>query len=258
MKFIIGVDCEGVACATSNYDQSIMDDPMWPFIRRQATREASAAAEALFEAGAERVIVWDNHWKGSNLEYELLDERCEIACGASPRRRWPGMDESFSGVLMVGYHAMDNTPQAILAHSYSSRDYQWIKVNGTTVGEMEIDAALAGEKGVPTIFVSSDNHGAAEAKSFMPWLETVATKQGIARHQAVSLHPNESVRRIAAGVTKAVERLAEMKPFTFDSPITLEYRFKTLDQAERAGQTGWERTDPYTCIKKLSRISDEY
>ena len=88
---------------------------------------------------------------------------------------------------------MDNTVDGVLAHSFSSTGYQYIKVNGVEVGEMAIDAALAGDHGVPCIFVASDDKGAAEAKRFMPWVETVATKQGLGWNMAISKHPARAV-----------------------------------------------------------------
>jgi D-aminopeptidase len=51
----------------------------------------------------------------------------------------------------------------------SSLRYQWMKVNGVEVGEIAIDAAVAGELGVPVIFVSSDSAGIKEAKEFLPY-----------------------------------------------------------------------------------------
>ena len=49
-------------------------------------------------------IVWDNHGSGVNLDYDLLDARCRIALGSGWQHRWPLLDESCDGVLMVGYH----------------------------------------------------------------------------------------------------------------------------------------------------------
>lgn len=39
------------------------------------------AVRALFDEGADEVIVWDNHGSGVNLDYDLLDARCRIALG---------------------------------------------------------------------------------------------------------------------------------------------------------------------------------
>ena len=201
-RFYIGVDCEGVACAVGIPGQNLGDGENYAFAARQATREADAAARALFDMGAEEVIVWDNHHSGVNLDYGLLDPRCKILLGSGHHGRFPRIDESFGGVLFIGYHAREGSRPAVLAHTYSSAAYHRYSINGTPVGEMEIDAAFAGKAGVPVIFAASDDIGAAQARESFPWAETVATKEALSWTSAISLHPQESCRRIYEGVKK--------------------------------------------------------
>ncbi len=164
MKFVIAVDCEGPAGVVGAPGGSLNDAPtQYEFARRQATAEASAAARGLFAAGAKQVIVWDTHGGGVNLVYEELDERCDIFHGANGGRL-SMLDRSFSGLLFIGYHARDNTLAAPLAHTFSSARYQWIKINGREIGEMTVDAAVAGALGVPVLFVASDDKAVAVAR----------------------------------------------------------------------------------------------
>lgn len=260
MKFMIGVDCEGPACVVGGPSGALGKSRNLEFARLQATREADAAARGLFEAGAEQVIVWDNHDGSLNLDYDMLDERCDILLGVGAERRWSGMDESFAGVLMVCYHPMDNTPDGVLAHTFTSVGYQWMKINGVEVGEIEVDAAVAGTLGVPTIFVASDDKGVSEAKRFMPWIETVATKQGLGWNLALSKHPKRAVKEIYEGAKRAAERLGEMKPFTFETPITITIRHKRLESAQAASRSkqGWKRVDPYTVERTVEGITDQF
>lgn len=258
MKFMVAVDCEGVACVVGRRGMALGEGKHYEWAAKQATREADAAAKGLFDAGATEVIVWDNHGTGINLSYEDIDQRCQIALGAGAQRRWPGLDSSFAGVAMIGYHAMDNTVDAVLAHSFSSATYQYIKVNGVEVGEMAIDAACAGELGVPLIFVSSDDKGIAEAQKLAPWVETVATKRGLGWNVTVSKHPLQAAMEIRQGAARAAHRLAEAKPFSFASPMQVELRFKRLEDAEQTSRdrAGWLRVDPYVCRRTVERISD--
>lgn len=260
MKFVVAVDCEGVACTVGSPGGSLNDSRDLEFAKMQATREADAAARGLFAAGAEQVIVWDNHNGSLNLHYDLLDERCDIALGVDFPHRFPGMDESFSGVALIGYHAMDNTMDAVICHSFSSATYQYMKINGREVGEMAIDAASAGERGVPVIFVASDDKGVAEAREFFPGVETVTTKQAMGWNAAVSKHPKRVINEIYAGVQTAVGRLDAMQPFAFDAPLTFEIRFKRLEAAQAASRnaSGWERVDPYTVQRTLQSIHDYF
>ncbi|MBS13748.1 MAG: peptidase M55 [Gemmatimonadetes bacterium] len=260
MKFAIGVDCEGVAGGVGSPGASLNSSRNLEFAKRQATREASTAAKGLFDAGAEQVIVWDNHNGSLNLDYDELDERCDIALGVNFPHRWPGVDESFTGILFVGYHAMDNTIDGAMAHSFSSATYQWMKINGREVGELGIDAAVAGKMGVAPIFCASDDKGVAEARDFFGDIETVVTKQAMGWNAAVSKHPKRSIEEIYQGAKRAAGHVDDAKPFTFEDPLTFEIRYKRIERAELAsrGYKAGERVDPYTVRFQLDTITDYY
>ncbi len=257
MKFVIGVDCEGPACVVGDPGAALSASRDFAFACAQATREADAAARALFDAGAEKVLVWDNHGLGANLEFDRLDARCDVVLGTGFPRRWPGLDETFTAVLTVGYHAMAGTAGAVMAHTYSSETYRWIKVNGQKVGELAIDAAVAGEAGVPLIFVASDAHGCDEARRFMPWVGTVATKQGMGRHVAFSKHPARVVDEIYQEVGLAVSRLQEMRTFTFDTPVEMELCYRSFLQAcrGRLRRGDWRFSGLRTLRSRLDSMS---
>ena len=259
MKFIIAVDCEGPACVVGVPGKTLTDSPDFAFARKQATREADAAARACFDAGAEQVIVWDNHGGSLNLDYDALDPRCEVALGVFPHR-WPGLETSFTGVLFIGYHAMDSTVDAVLAHTFSSVAYQELRLNGVPVGELAIDAAMAGLLGVPPIFVAGDDKCVAEAQYFFPGIETVVTKKSYGWNAAISLHPKRSVEAIYEGVGRAVAGREPPLPFHFAEPLELSVRYKRLEAAEaacRPPQNG-ERVDAYTALWHLASLRDRF
>lgn len=233
-KFFIGVDCEGVACTVGAPGVGLSSSENFAWAQKQATREANAATTALFDMGAEEVIVWDNHHSGVNLDYDQLDERCKILLGSGHKGRFVTIDESFGGVLFIGYHSRENVQDAVLAHTYSSVAYQYYKINGQEVGEIEIDAAFAGEHNVPVIFVSSDDKMIAQANASFPWAETVITKQSLSWSSAVSKHPKTVCTQIYEGVKKAAGRLDTMQPYTFTNPLDVEIRFKRMDNAASA------------------------
>lgn len=261
MKFMVNVDLEGVACAYGPSDGNVEDAFNIDFVRKQATREADAAVRALFECGAEEVIVWDNHGRGCSLNYDELDERCKIAIGATVGTRYPGLDDSFSGVVMIGYHAMASNGEAVLAHTYSSVKYQHIKVNGVELGEVGIDGAIAGDKGVPVIFVSGDDKCVAEAKEIMPWIETVETKQSFAYTRILSKHPKAVLKEIYEGVQTAVKHLDDMKCFMVKTPVDIEIRYKRTDTATHAKLVDmngdlFELSDAYTRVGKFKSLEN--
>jgi D-amino peptidase len=258
MKFMIAVDCDGPACVVGEPGHALSDSRDMVFAREQATREAAAAARALFDSGAEQVVVWDNHGAGANLVFDRLDPRCEVLLGAGFGRRFPQLDESYSGVLMVGYHAKEGTENAVLAHTYSPWAYREICVNGQSVGEIALDAAVAGELGVPLLFVASDDKGCAEALKFMPWIETVATKTGFGRTCARSKHPAVAESEIYQKVKLAVGRLSQMEVFVFDYPVTIEIEFRKLLQVLKARirRSGWSYAGPHKLKTTLASMLD--
>ena len=163
--YYIGIDMEGAACVVGTPGEGLSyGSANAAFAAREVLQEANAAARALFDCGAQRVILWDNHGGGVNFDYHQVDPRCEIALGRF-HTRFPGIDESFAGILFIGYHASASTKDAALSHTYSSKTYQYYRINGRDVGEMEIDAAFAGRYGVPVLFASSDEAGAAQARA---------------------------------------------------------------------------------------------
>lgn len=259
MKFMISVDCEGPACVVGDHGKALSLSSDFLFARKQATLETNSAAGALFDAGADEVIVWDSHGQGVNLLFDKLDPRCQIVLGNGFKRRFPGLDNSFTGVLMIGYHAMEGTKNAVLAHTYSSEAYQRIRVNGYIAGEIALDASVAGEVGVPLIFLASDNHGCDEGVKSMPWIKTVATKKGFGRNCALSKHPETVRDEIYKKVLDAVNDIHQMKPFTFRSPPLIEIKFKTIPQALKSilyRRRGWKLKSPRTIEKKLDSMLD--
>ena len=258
MKFIIGVDAEGGAGVVGEPGKGISASKDFEFAKRQVTLEANAAAIGLFAKGAKQVVIWDNHSGSLNLDYDLLDERCDLLLGKGGEHRVPIIGEGYDGALLVGYHPKEATIAGVLAHSFSSRDYQYLKVNGQEVGEIAVDAAIAGEQDVPVIFVSSDDKGVREAKGHLPWVETVETKRGLGRNFTLSKHPKRALKEIEAGTMKAVERLADMKAFRFQSPISFEIRYQRADSAEQLTRRDrrYRRVDAFTVECRADKISD--
>jgi D-amino peptidase len=257
MKFIIAVDCEGCSCVVGTPGTALSSSKDYAFACEQATMETNASARALFDAGADQVLVWDSHGQGLNLLIHKLDKRCQLILGKGFKHRFPGIDNSFSGVLMIGYHAMEGTQNAILAHTYSSDAYKRIRMNKKPVGEIALDASVAGEFGVPLIFLSSDKHGCKEAQSVMPWIETVVTKTGFGRNCAISKHPGTVVNEIYSTVQNAVKNLDQMKPFAFDQPAQIEIQFKTIFQSFKAliyRRRGWQPAGLKTIRKTLNNM----
>ena len=260
MKFLVAVDLEGIACAYGVVGGSIEDSFNIAFVRKQASLEADAAARALFDCGAEEVVVWDCHGRGCSLDYMAIDRRVKLAIGAGGDARFPVID-GFTGVLFIGYHAMAGTPKAAMAHTFNSKKFQGVWVNEEPVGEIAIDAMIAGEHGVPVIFVSSDDKGVAEAQATLPWAETVVTKESLAMTRVISKHPAAVVDEIYEAVKKAVGRLLAMQLYHVQLPLELKLRYCRADECQASkiydnqGQA-FSLTDAFTRQGSLNHCED--
>jgi D-amino peptidase len=157
---------------------------------------------------------------------------------------------------MIGYHPKAGTSRGVLAHTYCSAAYRCIRINGAEVGEIALDAAVAGEFDVPVICVVSDQHGCDEALQHMPWVEIVTTKRCFGRHCTRSKHPSVVEEKIEEAVEKSVENLAEKKPFHFSSPLVMELEFNTWSRCLKAKirRSGWQICKVKTLRKTLSSM----
>lgn len=258
-KFYIAVDLEGASCCVGA-PGGLSTSPNYAFACQQASREAASAARALFDMGASEVVVWDNHHTGVNLDYLAFDKRCKFALGSGPFNRFPMIDETFSGILFIGYHAYD-TPGATLSHTYSSAAFQYMKINGKQVGEANIDAAIAGKFGVPLIFAASDDICLSQLKKDFPEIITVETKKSFGWTSAVSKHPYAVTDEIYDAVVKTGNLKRFPKPYIITEPFRFEIRFKRVEAADTAKHKNpdgspFERVDAYT-RKGILRSFDE-
>lgn len=250
-KYCISVDLEGLSCVVGSYGQGLPDGSKnYSFAAKQGTLEASTAAKALFDAGADEVIVWDCHGTGLNLDYSAFDKRCQFIIGAGSRKRFPGITSDFDGVLFIGYHAYDAV-SATLSHVYSSATFVKHEINGKEVGELQMDAAIAGKRGIKTIFVSSDDVCVAQARESFPWVKTVVTKKSLAWNSCISKHPEAVCDEIYKAVTEAVADIDSMSAYTIPEPLELTVQYKRIEYAQGCNlrnpdNTKFEFVDAYT------------
>ena len=252
MNFAIACDLEGIAGVVGFPKEGLgTQSKQYQFAIKQAVREINSAVAALYDSGADKVYVWDNHNGSLNLDYMELDKRVDIVAGVGAKHRWPGLyDKDIDGVLLIGYHPMADTYSGILSHTCSSVTYQYVRLNGKSVGEIEIDAASAGRLlKAPVIFVASDNMAVAQTNESLPWVKTVVTKEAIGRNLAVLKHPLRVVDEIYEAVKEAAESLSEMNLYDIADPVVVEMRFLRLEDAERVYKSRTkevELLDPFT------------
>ena len=190
MKIYIFADLEGIS-GVSGSSFVTADGARYATGCKYLTRDVNICAKACLEAGADEVIVRDGHGGGNSIIWENLIPGVKLMQGASPRVRFAGL-EGCDAVILLGYHAMAGTPQAVMEHSYSSKNIQNIWVNGEKIGEFGIDTMIAGEHGLPVIMTSGCDKLCKEAKEFSPEVVTCQVKESTAASCSLRLIPKSS------------------------------------------------------------------
>lgn len=177
LKVYIAADMEGIG-GVCTWDVQADAKGEYETFRHLMTQEVNAAVAGAFDAGATEVLVSDSHGDAQNVDVEMLDRRVQLV------RSWPrpllmvqGIDASFDALVLVGYYASQGQFPAVLAHNINSQRIMGVKVNGTTMPDAGVAAAIAGEFSVPTVFVSVDQAIGQEMKRLVGPLETVAVKR---------------------------------------------------------------------------------
>ena len=231
-KVYISVDMEGIAGVVSG-DQ--LGPPGFEYERFRGfmTNETLAAVEGARAAGAGEILVSDSHGNGESLLIERFPKDVQIV------RSWPrplgmmeGIDGSFAAVLFVGYHASTTNPEGVRAHTMSSANLADLRLNGVSVPEAGLNAAIAGHFHVPVAMVTGDAAAVKEVQALLGPIEGAVVKWPLGFHSARTLTPEASCDLIRATAKKAVERAATLKPYEVKAPVTLDVRFKNYRPSE--------------------------
>ena len=220
MKIYIFCDMEGISGITQRGHVS-KGDALYPLGCKLMEMDINACVEGCFQAGADEVVVRDGHSSGVNVNPLEIDQRAELVQGASGNCRYPGL-EKCDAMILLGYHAMAGTKDAVLEHTYSSASIQNMWLNGKLVGEFAIDATIAAEHGVPTIMTSGDEKLCAEAKTFLPEVVTCQVKKALSIYGAQMLSPHKAHGLITAKTIEAIDKIKSMPLPEVKSPAVLK------------------------------------
>ena len=232
IKILISVDMEGVAGAVTEQQLGPGGFEYGRF-REFMTNEALAAIEGAKQAGATEIVVVDAHGNGQNLLIEKFPPEVTLI------RSWPrryhmvgGIDATFDGVMLVGYHSSTTNLEGVRAHTFSSAKLTGVSINQRPISEGIFAAMVTGHFNVPVIMISGDNMATKETKDFVGDMEVAVVKEAYGFHSARSLTPEAATRVIKEASLRAVKRLKDFKPYKVPSPVTLDVSFKNYRPVE--------------------------
>ncbi|NPV82634.1 MAG: M55 family metallopeptidase [Candidatus Aminicenantes bacterium] len=242
-KIYISVDIEGIAHVVNAQTAAGQFD--YERGRRLMTAEVNAAIEGCLAAGVGEIAVSDSHGNAQNIIPEELNEKAYlIRSFPRPLLQMEGIDGSYDGVIFIGYHPKEGTPEANLSHTIWGTKFAEIRVNGQVVSEALFNAAVAGHFGVPVIMVCGDQNVVREARENLGPVETVMTKESLGFLAAKSAHPRVIQAEIRQKAEQAVRRIREFKPYSVKKPVVLDLSFKNIFDAETTAYLPWvKRTE---------------
>jgi D-amino peptidase len=246
-KVYISADMEGIAGVVTG-EQLGPQGFEYQRFREFMTNEVLAAIEGARAAGATEILVSDSHGNGQNLLIEKFPKDVQIV------RAWPrplmmmeGLDATFDVVLFVGYHTSTTNPEGVRAHTMSSANFADVRLNGVSVPEAGLNAAIAGHFGVPVALVTGDAAIVKEARALLGDIEGAVVKWPLGFHSARTVTPDASCELIKEKARSAVTRAGAFKPYRLKTPVELELRFKNYRPAELlAYLPNVERADAHT------------
>jgi D-amino peptidase len=259
MKVFLSVDMEGITGVT-DWRHVMHKDPEYGEARERMIADVNAVIDAAIEAGATDVLVNDAHDRMGNLILSKLNAKARLISGfTKPYGMMQGV-EGRDAALLIGYHARMGATPAVLDHTLYGGSVSRVHLNGQEVGEAELNASLAGEFGVPVIFLSGDNTVCELAEKFIgPWLRTAAVKRAIGRGAAESLHPDVTAGLLRTGVIEALQGLDEAHPTQVDLPCDVQIEFLATEMTDSAMISPWaERVDGRTVRFRSETMVDAY
>lgn len=233
MKVFISVDIEGV-CGITRPEQSAYAKHDYDRARALMAGEANAAIEGALAAGAGQIVVCDSHSRQINLWPTDLNPAARLVSGNSKpgSSMMEGLDSTFDAVIFIGYHAMDGVADGVLNHTYDPKAVKKVSINGRAMGELGVNAALAGFYRVPVCLVAGDAAACREAADLLPGVATVAVKEGCGRYSALNLHPDQARGDIRDGVRQGLEDLPAHAPLTLAAPLTMDLELGDTTMAD--------------------------
>ncbi|NUW00125.1 M55 family metallopeptidase [Streptomyces sp. CAI 127] len=244
MKALISVDMEGISGIVHSSETN-PERYDYQRGRELMTAEANAVIAGVLDAEPTAdVLVADAHGTFRNLLPEQLDRRARLVRG-KPRglNMLAGLDEEADAALFVGYHVRAGEGPGVLAHTMNGEILdvrvagrapgegargtghapgEDVRITGRSLGEIGLNAAMAGHLGVPVVLLSGDDAACAELTELVPAAVTVPVKEALGAAAAVTLHPEEARDRLRRAAADAVTRRTEIPPLSLTGPLDVE------------------------------------
>lgn len=221
LKIYVNTDLEGISGVFNFTQTREKGSPENLQACKYFMDDLAAVIQGLRDGGATEIVVLDGHGNQAVVP-DLMVQGATYITGR-PR---PGagnlslLDSSFAAMVMIGFHAMNGTPDGVLCHTQSSKTENKYWYNDAESGELVQNAVIAGYYNVPVVMVSGDEATCREVKKFFgDKIITVATKRGLSR-EAAELYPFADTRKaLYEGAKLSISVISECKPYHLRFPV---------------------------------------
>ena len=246
MRVVLSVDMEGISQLAAPREILSCRPEYWTTGKPRMEADTAAAALGLLDAGADEVIVLDNHGSGNpeNVSPESLPARCRL-------ETWNVFDLPGKGVdamFQVGYHARGGT-DGFISHTYVPG--LRFRVADELISESHGRAWAAG---VPLIGITgNDTHrntlGSLANTPFLVVQETLSR----ASARPVFADRDAGLAAIRAFAARCLGDLGEIRPPQVpDQPLFEASMPNGAEQVDAMVASGWRRTGEVEFAAELS------
>lgn len=231
-RFVVRCDMEGVSGIVS-YEQAEPGKSEYIVGQRYFMDDLLALIKGLNDGGAEEILIYDEHFYGRNVDMDRLPDNVSVICGKPLYEidNAGGLTGDCDGMILLGYHSKRGTQNALLNHTYEP-DIRNIIINGVSVGEIGVEAGIAGDFQVPFVLITGDSEGVKEAMQLAPDVMGVIVKESLSEFGALCY----SSKKTASVIYDASKTLAEteriFKPVSFGNQVEMVIEFFDTDFAK--------------------------
>ncbi len=231
-KIFLSADIEGT-CGIAHWNETEIGKPGYDHFARQMTREVAAACEGATDGGITELFVKDAHDSARNIDPNALPTCARILRGwpREPYMMMAGLDKSFDGVMLTGYHSAAGTDGNPLAHTMAT-SYLLVTINGAIASEATINCLTAAMLGVPVLLVTGDALLCESIQSVNRHIRTVPVSQGFG-DGSVSIHPDLAVQRIRDAAKEAVSGDLSQCHYPLPDRFDIEVTYRQHPEALR-------------------------
>ncbi len=237
LKIFISVDIEGV-CGICDWKETELGESDYLYFQEEMIQETVHCCEALIEKGITNITVRDAHDSARNIIPNRLPKEVKLIRGwtEAPCDMMAGLDETYDGVIFIGYHSPARSIGNPLSHTLTTT-LNHIKINNKIVSEFLLNTYYSQIiHKVPVIMLCGDANLTNIVKLENSNIQTVSTNTGL-YGAVLTKHPSIVLEEIKKATKKAVDLLVtnpDMFLVKIPNTFETEIHFRTHKKAYRA------------------------